>query len=594
MCINSGYPCECLTSGNLCEPCKMTAKDREQEEAHLSNNINAADSPMAVKEPEMETSSTEVTRDRGRNWGWMLSAFICLNILILGCAFVSAGTSSTVNITTPDLQIFLIFLFLLTSIWMIYHTIYNSRTDSAVIKDRHAGPIWLRGGLLLFGILSIIMDVFKIASYVGYLHCDSAIKVAFPVVQLVFVLIQIYFMWIHSRDCVQVQKNLSRCGLMLTLSTNLVLWMTEVTEESLHQTILPEFPTNVTKLSGRQMYINRAGYGDDQCKCSHTSCDIFKQAYYYLYPFNIEYSLFASAMAFVMWKNVGRVTESKHHHVRFSLKNVFIGPVLGILLVVAGIATFIVYEIEIQKKNYGDESYDTAVMMHFVMNIVIVTMMSVCTIIGCAIFKVDHREHISEKNPTRSLDVGLLVGASLGQFIISYFSVIAMIATGAKGHLNRLNLTWGILMVIQLCLQNFFIIEGLHREPFHEVEPDTVVANAYVVESSKDESKLEKVDLDNKRNPDVETHGNSGTAEHKHKLLWKRRVLREVSAFLLLGNIILWIMPAFGARPQFDHDTETKFYQVTMWAAIVNVGLPFGIFYRMHSVASLFEVYLNS
>lgn len=53
-------------------------------------------------------------------------------------------------------------------------------------------------------------------------------------------------------------------------------------------------------------------------------------------------------------------------------------------------------------------------------------------------------------------------------------------------------------------------------------------------------------------------------------------------------------MPAFGARPQFDHPLETKFYKFTMWAAIVNIGLPFGIFYRMHSVASLFEVYLIS
>ena len=56
----------------------------------------------------------------------------------------------------------------------------------------------------------------------------------------------------------------------------------------------------------------------------------------------------------------------------------------------------------------------------------------------------------------------------------------------------------------------------------------------------------------------------------------------------------LWIMPAFGARPQFDHSVETDFYKFTMWAAVVNIGLPFGIFYRMHSVASLFEVYLMS
>lgn len=44
---------------------------------------------------------------------------------------------------------------------------------------------------MLFGLLSIIMDVFKVVSYVGYIHCDSAVKVAFPVVQLVFIFVQV-------------------------------------------------------------------------------------------------------------------------------------------------------------------------------------------------------------------------------------------------------------------------------------------------------------------------------------------------------------------------------------------------------------------
>lgn len=35
------------------------------------------------------------------------------------------------------------------------------------------------------------MDIFKIASYVGYLHCDSGVKVAFPVVQLLFIIVQV-------------------------------------------------------------------------------------------------------------------------------------------------------------------------------------------------------------------------------------------------------------------------------------------------------------------------------------------------------------------------------------------------------------------
>lgn len=95
----------------------------------------------------------------------------------------------------------------------------------------------LLGGLVLFGLLSIIMDIFKIASYVGYLHCDSAVKVVLPVVQLVFIIAQVklfiaslkcmdaknkdnftnlkihfqtYFLWIHAKDCVQVQKNITR------------------------------------------------------------------------------------------------------------------------------------------------------------------------------------------------------------------------------------------------------------------------------------------------------------------------------------------------------------------------------------------------
>lgn len=246
-------------------------------------------------------------------------------------------------------------------------------------------------------------------------------------------------------------------------------------------------------------------------------------------------------MAYVMWKNVGRVTgEHAHHKIKFSLKDVVVGPVLGVLLVVSGLATFIVYEIAIKKNSDDGDKKDKAVMMHFVMNIVIVALMSVSTVIGSAIYKVDHREHVSEKNPTRSLDVGLLVGASLGQFILSYFSIVATVATSAKGYLNRLNLALAILMVIQLGLQNFFIIEGLHREPLHEVLPVTVVSNPYVLESGKDLSSIKGSVKDTKPSSGHTAHTLHGhIAEHKVKLSWKRRVLKEVCAFLLLGNIIV-------------------------------------------------------
>ncbi|XP_034567246.1 proton channel OTOP2-like [Notolabrus celidotus] len=550
------------------------------ETAAQMDNIQHLSSPPnpCVEAAREHIHHVEAVMERAHHGGgWLLSGIICINILILGCALVSGSAFNSVAITAVHRQIFLIILLLLTMLWMLFYTVVTCRKDQAVLfKDSHAGPVWLRAGLVLFGLLSLLMDIFKIATYVGYLHCDSAVKVAFPVVQAVFLFVQTYFLWIHAKDCVQLHTNFTRCGLTLTLSTNLVVWMAAVTEESLHQTEIPELNVNVS----HKMY--RASYGEKKCKCNLSACDTFKEAFYYLYPFNIEYSLFASAMAYVMWKNVGRLVENHSHpHAKFSPKEVCVGPLTGILLVVAGLVTFIIYEMDILEEDEGNRN--RALLIHFIMNIVIVSLMSLSTLIGCIIYRLDHREHVSEKNPTRSLDVGLLVGASMGQFIISYFSIVALVATGARGYLNALNLSWAVLTVLQLGLQNYFIIEGLNREPFHVMQEAALHTNAC---ASQEHAELSTV-------MEINTSSYYLTVS-KNKPSWKRRVLKEVCAFLLLANIILWIMPAFGARPQFDHPIEIKFYKFTMWAAIVNIGLPFGIFYRMHSVASLFEVYLIS
>lgn len=236
MCLNSAYQCNCLSTGNQCEPCRMTAKDRETEEDHLSNNNNdAAGQEGSTKcEPDDTFSSTAVGRESGRNWGWMLSGIIAVNILILGCALVSGSAFNSVGVSSSHLQSFLISIILLNTIWMLFYCFHTARKEHAVVyKDGHAGPVWLRGkelyllkdapkllssscefdefspilistfilppgGLVLFGILSIIMDIFKIASYVGYLHCDSAVKVAFPVIQLIYITVQVRMPSTHT------------------------------------------------------------------------------------------------------------------------------------------------------------------------------------------------------------------------------------------------------------------------------------------------------------------------------------------------------------------------------------------------------------
>ncbi|KAG1930022.1 proton channel OTOP2 [Pimephales promelas] len=528
------------------------------------------------------------TVEKGRNWGWLLSGFISLNILLLGIAIVSGSVFNKVQISSSHLLIFLILLVILTTVWMVYYKVHTSRVHQAVLyKDSHAGPVWLRAGLVLFGVCSVIMDIFKIMYYVGRMHCESPVKVVFPAVQALFVIVQTYVLWVHAKDCVQIQQNITRFGLMLTLSTNLMVWMTAVTEESLHQTVAPKDPSsNGSSNNGHSYNVTTEGRAEvSECKCFHDMCDVFEKTFYYLYPFNIEYSLFASALAYVMWKNVGRNMDEHHSHkLRFSPWDVLVGPVAGLIILVAGLATFVVYEVDVAE---GDpKKTEGALITHYIMNIVAIILMSITCLIGCVVFRMDKREQVSGKNPTRSLDVGLLVGASLGQFLICYFIIVAVLASGVMGSTNRLNLVCAILTVIQLCLQNAFIIKGLHREPFVETETSTVFANVMAV-----------------RERDPERRSSSIVPAHtlpiplgilQGRLSWKRRMIKEICAFLLLCNIILWIMPAFGARPQFDNTVGSDVYEFQTWAVAVNIGMPFGIFYRLHSVASLFEVCLTS
>ncbi|KAL4658188.1 otopetrin-2-like [Arapaima gigas] len=540
--------------------------------------------------------SEATTGQKKGNHGSLLSGVICINILILGCALLCSSVFKPAGVSPVTIQILLSVLLLLTTGWMVYYMAYVTHQDKAVLyKDGHAGPVWLRGGLVLFGMCSLVMDAFKIANYVGYTHCDSPVKIIFPAVQALFILIQTYFLWFHAKDCAQVQRNITRCGLMLCLSSNLVVWMMSVTEESLHQTVFPENISLISKDTGLNAFYDNSrtfpisGNKSSGCKCSHTACDIFKKAYYYLYPFNIEYSLFASAMAYVMWKNVGRlVDEHAHHKHCFRLKGIIVGPVVGLAVLVAGLATFVFYEVDMATGSEAKK--ELALKSHYLMNIIAVALMCLAAVTGYAIYWLDKRDHVSEKNPTRSLDIGLLLGSSLGQLLICYFNIVAIVANGAITILNVFNLTCSLLIIIQHVLQNAFIIEGLHRKPFMEEHGGHVITNPHALHANQETHQPRT----SRRSTSIVIITTGMHIPVALGLCWKRRLLKEISIFLLLCNVILWIIPAFGARPQFDNSIGIHFYGLNVWSAVVNIGLPFGIFYRMHSVASLFEVFLTS
>ncbi|MEE6525631.1 hypothetical protein FKM82_025755, partial [Ascaphus truei] len=123
--------------------------------------------------------------------GRLLSGVLALNVVLLGCALVSSGAFHEVVLAERELLSFLCVLMGISGCWMVTYLLWTSRhPDTGTIRDTHAGPIWLRGGLALFGICTLILDVFKIGESLTLENCESPLKIIYSIIQSVFVVIQ--------------------------------------------------------------------------------------------------------------------------------------------------------------------------------------------------------------------------------------------------------------------------------------------------------------------------------------------------------------------------------------------------------------------
>ncbi|NXC19262.1 OTOP3 protein, partial [Corythaeola cristata] len=523
-------------------------------------------------------------RDRhAQKAGQLFSGLLAMNVVFLGSAFISSMIFNHVAITLADVWILLSILKVLCLCWVIYYLLGTSRQPHAVLyRDSHAGPIWVRGSVLLFGSFSILLNVFQIGYSAILIQCKSRVEIVFPSIEILFICTQAFFLWHHSKDCVQVQHNFTRCGLMLTIATNLLLWLLAVTNDTTHMEIESQL---------REVEQRFAGNDTTSCTCPNTTlCKVFQKGYILLYPFNTEFCLVCSSVLYVMWKNVGR--RISHHHVphikpKFKLQGVVFGPLLGVIAVIVGICVFMIYQVQAT----GSTASHQVFVMYYSYYVVLLPLMSVGAVIGTIIHALEKRELDTLKNPTRSLDAILLMGAALGQIGMSYFSIVAIVATDPRDLLNSLILSHSVLLIFQNITQNVFIIDGLHRQPFHTPMPPSKEEEMKEEEihEAHDQRSVSMLEL----GQEIRKVSISYIQSYSH-LSWKRRVLREISFFLVLCNIILWVMPTFGAHPVFENGLEKSFYGYSTWFAIVNFGLPLAVFYRMHSVGGLLEVYVTA
>ncbi|RLV99283.1 hypothetical protein DV515_00009929 [Chloebia gouldiae] len=562
-------------------------------------------------------------RDRqAQKAGQLFSGLLAMNVVFLGSAFISSMIFNNVAITLADVWILLSILKVLCLFWIIYYLLGTSRQPHAVLyRDSHAGAIWIRGSVLLFGSCSILLNVFQIGYNTILVHCKSKVEILYPSIGILFICTQAYFLWHHCKDCIQVQHNFTRCGLMVTIATNLLLWLLAVTNDTLHMEIesqmrehkiarLEEAPGNETTTL---------------CTCPNmTICKVFQKGYILLYPFSTEYCLVCSSVLYVMWKNVGR--RISHHHIpnnkrKFKLQGVVFGPLLGTIAVIIGACVFMMYQIQATSLVPSHQ----VIVIYYSYYIVLLPLMSVVAVIGTIIHALEKKELDTLKNPTRSLDVVLLMAAALGQIGMSYFSIVALVATDPRDPLNSLSLSYSVLLIFQNITQNVFVIDGLHRRHVAAAAEAKHAGhsgqNTVAAEMPGEEETTLNINQEHSQTPPAkeedtkEEQNREAYSQRRMSMLelgqeirkaslsyihtyshlsWKRRALREISFFLVLCNIILWVMPTFGAHPIFENGMERSFYGYSTWFAIVNFGLPLGVFYHMHSVGGLLEVYVTA
>ncbi|KAM9837593.1 proton channel OTOP3-like [Aulostomus maculatus] len=531
----------------------------------------------------------------------LISGLLGLNVLLLGAALVAGQAFNPEGLKHQEPQVFMLVVMVVSLIWMLWYLLWaRKHPGNSPHKDHHAGGIAVTLVLVFFAVFSLLLFVFRIGYMISMRDCQPAAKVFAPFIEAPFLVLQTYLLWAHSKDCIHRNKVITRSGLVVILAADLLLWLNAVTEDAIHQEIELEKEERVhlSNFSSTEVNVSDSEGTDYStlCECSASAaCLTFRKGFEILYPFNLEYYLMAGCMIYVMWKNVGHKTHPGHQRATRKLTvhivyqgGVIYGLVFGGLVLVAGVTVFILYQVWVSQPQLRHPAF----LIFYGYHLAIMPVMSLCSLVGLLVHRLEGRAQEGGHNPTRSLDVLLLLAAALGQLALSYFSLVAALAGGTRGSLGDLDLSYSLLSLLELILQNIFIIEGLHRHPDllakkkkkqrHNILKAKKGAAAQIRETA-DGSLLE---------------GNTAVPpaapEPEKAKPWTRRATQEICAFLILANIMLWVIPAFGVHPQFENGLGKQFFGFTTWFVLVNLGQPLCVFYRMHSVGALIELLISA
>lgn len=282
---------------------------------------------------------------------------------------------------------------------------------------------------------------------------------------------------------------------------------------------------------------------------------MFSTSLYYLYPFNIEYHIFVSAMLFVMWKNIGRTLDRHSNRKRPSTRSpgLLIGALAGLLALASSVTVLVVYLIHVEK---SEETREAAVSMFYCYGVVMLACMCGASGAGLLVYRLEDCPMDTGSNPSRTLDTELLLGSSLGSWLMSWCSAVAAAAVAGRSSFHWTCLAYSLLLVLEKCMQNLFIVESLYRrsredepappEIFSVTPPyDGIVNRGYETQDKRcaalDAEASENRQGFGRKNGDATVPvGNRLNVTTRRK----RQILKNITIFLFMCNVSVSVYTA--------------------------------------------------
>lgn len=427
-------------------------------------------------------------------------------------------------------------------------------------NDRSHGSLFLRIGAIAFGLGTMVYNGLEFGSFFeipSSSPCYSILLGINPVLQMMFTFAQMYFIFANARLNIHKFKVLARFGLMHIVATNICVWIRTVGKETLQEIVKHHLskerghPSSLEELilPFRETYIQN---NSNPCQKQDIMGSIVSDSSPFLFPFIVEYSLIGAAVLYVMWKNIGKDpvfrgnSESEDGLSRASSVQTLPkmncagsskGLFFGLLILVIATICLIVFFVLIENEHYSL----LAIFLSDVSHSAIMVMTIFTIIVGFfrikqLRFQADRTDHLRDI---------LLTVAAYGLYVYAMFGIIAGTLSPKDYVPNLLVMVTSGLTIIQVTLQSLFVAEITCRTTY--------------------------------------------LPEHD-----QTKPGRQVVAFLMMGNLTLWIIYTFEMQKAEASPVQLGFYGFMAWTVIVRATLPLSIFYRFHSSITFAEVWKNS